>query len=89
MALDDFNISWEDPWEPFDLIEPWEDEDEGDPRPAGGCAYCPETEVHELPEPFGGQPCCEGCFTVLIGGERDDLPWRCGTSLPSDGEGEQ
>lgn len=75
----DHNISWV---EPFDGIEPWEDDDY-EPESAGGCAYCPSTEVRESPEPFGGQPCCEGCFNELIGGDRDDPPWRCGNAPES------
>ena len=26
---------------------------------------------------------CDGCFNVLIGGERDDPPFRCDTALPA------
>lgn len=55
------NISWESPLDVLNGWEPWEDdEDEG--RPGGGCAYCDSAEVRELPEPFGGRPCCEECF---------------------------
>lgn len=75
------NISWEEPvelegWEPWEDYEPDEREDA---VCAGACAYCGEREVRERPEPFGGQKCCEGCFNELIGGERDDPPWRCGS----------
>lgn len=75
------NISWAGDdlpgWEPW---EPDEDEDFDDGK-RGPCAYCNDaTEVRENPEPFGGQPCCEACFNQIIGGERDDPPWRCGTS---------
>lgn len=33
-------------------------------------------------EPFGGQECCDECFNLLIGGEPDDPPWRCGNCTP-------
>jgi hypothetical protein len=60
----DDNISWTDP---YAGIEPWEpDLEDDDIRPAGGCAYCDATEVRELPEPFGGRPCCQECFIILI-----------------------
>lgn len=54
--------------------EPWMDADEPDPDPIG-CHYCdsPDTRI----EPFGGKPCCDACFVELIGGERDDPPFRC------------
>lgn len=73
------NISWDGGALPG--WEPWEDDepDESDPR-EGGCAYCGALEdIRENPDPFGGQRCCEGCFNQIIGGERDDPPWRCGT----------
>lgn len=75
------NISWESPLDVLDGWEPWED-DEDEDRPAGGCAYCDSAEVRELPEPFGGRPCCEECFLDLIGDEspRPRVPWRCGTT---------
>lgn len=66
-------------------FEPWEPDEDDGPEPAGGCAYCEATEVREHPDPFGGQPCCEACFNVLIGGAPDDPPWRCGTVI-KDGE---
>lgn len=79
-VYDEDNISWS---EDYGLpgYEPWapDDDPEDDPRPAGGCAYCEATEVRERPEPFGGQPCCEACFSILIAGSADDPPWRCGT----------
>lgn len=76
----DDNVSWEEP-EPLPGWEPWED-DEPDDTPTGGCAYCrePDAMMRENPEPFGGQPCCEACFNLLIGGDVDDPPWRCGTA---------
>jgi hypothetical protein len=80
------NVSWETPDLPG--WEPWEP-DESDDKPAGGCGYCDATEVRENPEPFGGLPCCEACFNLLIGGSADDPPWRCGTASPtSDGRQE-
>jgi hypothetical protein len=42
------------------------------------CEYCPNAAVRV--EPFGGQPCCDACFNLLIGGEPDDPPWRCGNA---------
>lgn len=74
------NISWEgdlpgwEPWEP--------DEEEPDPREYTPCHYCtePNPQMRENPEPFGGKPCCETCFNILIGGTEDDEPWRCGTN---------
>lgn len=72
--LDD-NISWEEELPGF---EPWEDYEPDDDPAASGCAYCDATEVRENPDPFGGRPCCEACFNELIGGERNDPPWRCG-----------
>lgn len=74
------NISWEGA---LDLPgwEPWEP-DEDDLMPSGGCDYCGTFEdIREYPDPIGGKRCCEGCFNQIIGGERDDPPWRCGTSL--------
>jgi hypothetical protein len=74
------NISWDAP--DFDGWEPWEPDEDPDPRPAGACAYCDATEVRELPEPFGGRDCCETCFARLIGDESDDPePFRCLTSI--------
>lgn len=73
------NVLWT---APFPGIEPWES-DEGEPdEHLGLCTYCDETDpamMRENPEPFGGKPCCEGCFSVLIGGSEDDPPWRCGS----------
>ena len=71
------NISWAG--DDLPGWEPWEPDDDHEPEPAGGCAYCEATEVRENPEPFGGKPCCEACFNILIGGSEDDPPWRCGT----------
>jgi hypothetical protein len=43
------------------------------------CDYC-GAEAHPWRvDPFGGKPCCDACFNVIIGGERDDPPFRCGT----------
>lgn len=80
---DDVNPDWEGghPVAGFDIgpgWEPWEPEDDEDyGRHEGGCAYCDATEVRDRPEPFGGKPCCEACFNILIGGDADDPPWRC------------
>lgn len=77
-AIDDYNVSWLGDTPFPEGFEPWEPDEEPDPRPAGGCAYCDATEVREWPEPFGGRDCCEACFSQLIGSERDDPPFRCG-----------
>jgi hypothetical protein len=73
------NISWAG--DDLPGWEPWEpDEDEGD-QPSGGCHYCGTFEsIRENPEPFGGKKCCEGCFNEIIGGDREDEPWRCGNA---------
>lgn len=42
------------------------------------CAYCPPGTLATRIDPFGQKPCCDGCFNVIIGGERDDPPFRCG-----------
>ena len=72
-------------WDGLDGIEPWQPDDDYDDDPkliAGACAYCGATEdIRENPEPFGRQQCCEACFSQIIGGERDDPPWRCGNAL--------
>lgn len=62
--------------------EPWEPDEETGDENIGPCHYCqePNPEMRENPEPFGGEPCCEVCFIMLIGGEPDDPPWRCGAS---------
>lgn len=84
--FDDLNLSWEPPVAPG--WEPWEDYGDDEPEPAGGCAYCPATEVRESPDPWGGRPCCERCFLLLIGDDRPDAePWRCGTQATANGEG--
>lgn len=41
------------------------------------CAYC--TNEATRTDPFSGEPVCDEDFHVLIGGEADDPPWRCGT----------
>lgn len=74
------NISWTDDLPGF---EPWEpDEPEDDGHDVGPCHYCadPAPQMRENPEPFGGRECCESCFNILIGGEPDDPPWRCGNA---------
>lgn len=42
------------------------------------CDYCGEPAVKI--DPFAQNPCCDGCFNVIIGGEADDPPWRCGNA---------
>lgn len=44
------------------------------------CAYCPNVAVRT--EPFSGKPCCDECFNLLIGGEANDPPFRCGNETP-------
>lgn len=56
--------------------EPWEP-DEVDEVESGGCDYCGDPNVRDLPEPFGGKPCCDRCFSLLIGGNEDAPSWRC------------
>lgn len=67
-------------WLPAELPgwEPWEPDEEPDVRECG-CAYCGNPDVRDIPEPYGGKPCCDPCFSMVIGGEPDDRPWRCGT----------
>lgn len=60
----DENISWD---AGLDGFEPWELDDDHEPEPAGRCAYCGTAEVRENPDPYGGKPCCEACFSILIG----------------------
>jgi hypothetical protein len=42
------------------------------------CEYCSNTAIRT--EPFGGKPCCDQCFNIIIGGNPDDEPWRCGNA---------
>lgn len=56
--------------------EPWEP-DESEDMHEGGCDYCGAPDVRDRPEPFGGKPCCDACFNLIIGGEADDPPFRC------------
>lgn len=70
----DFDVPVDDQW------EPWMDEEAPEVHP-GGCHYCGEPDVRDVPEPFGGKPCCDRCFNLLIGGEEGDSPWRCGTDV--------
>ncbi len=76
------NPDWHNPLDDIfdDQWEPWPDDDEPEVRPFG-CEYCGAPEVRESPEPFGQRRCCDPCFNQLIGGDRDDPPWRCGTQL--------
>jgi hypothetical protein len=61
---DETNPDWEPPTD-LPGWEPWMDDE---PEPAGvGCEYCPNLEVRDLPEPFGGKRCCDACFALLIG----------------------
>lgn len=66
-------------WEGMPGWEPWEPDEcpEVEDR-IGGCDYCGVPDVRDAPEPFGGKPCCDTCFNLLIGGSADDPPWRCG-----------
>ncbi len=60
--------------------EPWEDDDIDDDFfwSIFCCDFCGDPNVRDDPEPFGGKRCCDPCFSLLIGGELDDRPWRCG-----------
>lgn len=75
----------DDPFEFAPGYEPWfdYDEDEGI-RPQGTCSFCDNTAVRD--EPFAGKRCCNQCFNLLIGGDADDEPWRCGnaTTTPTE-----
>ena len=57
-------------WEMLEFEEAgfefWQD-DEVDDLHDIGCEYCgePDTRI----DPFGGKPCCEDCFILLISGE--------------------
>lgn len=76
------NVDWHDPMSDLvdDQWEPWEPDESPDVDDLA-CAYCGHPEVREYPDPFGQQRCCDGCFNQLIGGDRNDPPWRCGTEL--------
>ena len=73
---DDLNPDWESPFD--DQWEPWEPDGPEDVDPQA-CGYCGAPDVRESPEPYGGKPCCEACFNLIIGGDEDDASWRCGT----------
>jgi hypothetical protein len=79
--FDDINPDWEtfdDPSLPG--WEPWVyDLDDDDLHP-GGCDFCGDPDIRDTPEPFSGKPCCDKCFNVVIGGDVDDPPWRCGNA---------
>lgn len=94
MALyDDLNPDWEGGHPSFDSAiqapgwEPWEPDEDDEGMHEGGCDYCGNPEVRDRPEPFGGKPCCEACFNLLIGGEADDPPWRCSREQTHNGAG--
>lgn len=79
---DDLNPDWPEAeelpgWEPWETYE--QDMLDAE-REVGGCDYCGAPDVREYPEPFGGKPCCDRCFNVLIGDEPDAPPWRCGNA---------
>lgn len=67
-------------WEVLEGFEPWEPE-EDEPLHEGGCDYCGAPDVRDGPEPFGGKPCCDTCFALIIGDESDLTPWRCGNAI--------
>lgn len=73
----DFNPDFpmDDSWEPWQ-----DDEPDFDDEYNTGCDFCGNVDVREYPEPFTGKPCCDSCFNVLIGGNEDDPPWRCGNA---------
>jgi len=74
---DDLNPDWGEETPDLPGWEPWEpdEEDIADPQ---ACAYCGNPDVRDRPEPFGGKPCCDPCFNILIGGDENDPAWRCG-----------
>lgn len=72
---DPVNPDWEEAEADLPGWEPWEDV-EAEPDEVGGCDYCGAPDIRDAPDPFGGKPCCDACFNQLIGGERDDPPWR-------------
>lgn len=74
---DTLNPDWETPELPG--WEPWEPDEDDEVRP-GGCDYCGAPDVRDSPDPFGGKPCCDRCFNVIIGGDENDPPWRCGNA---------
>jgi hypothetical protein len=74
---DDMNPDWP---EALPGWEPWEEDYEVMQIEEGGCEYCGAPDVRDNPEPFGGKSCCDGCFNMLIGDERDAPPWRCGNA---------
>ena len=57
--------------------EPWEDDLDDDFLDFVGCEFCRNPEAPKV-DPFTQKPCCDGCFNEIIGGDRDDRPWRCG-----------
>jgi len=76
---DDLNPDWESPFD--DQWEPWEPDEDVDVRECG-CAYCGKPDVRDVPDPFGGKPCCDACFVTLIGDDGGP-PWRCETTSAS------
>jgi hypothetical protein len=50
-----------------------------------GCEYCPNEATRF--DPFSQRPCCDQCFNLLIGGDEDDPPFRCGTCDPAGSSG--
>ena len=49
---------------------------------ADACEYCGKPAVRY--DPFAQKPCCNPCFNLIIGGDEDDPPFRCGNA-PEDG----
>lgn len=83
MTVYEPNPEWDypppSPFADLEGYEPWEPDEEPDREPIG-CHYCDNTDTRI--DPFGGKPCCDECFNILIGGEPDDPPFRCGTCEP-------
>lgn len=80
MALyDDMNPDWEESVTALPGWEPWEPDEDEDMH-AGGCEYCGAPDVRDTPEPFGGKPCCDACFVLIVGGVDGEPPWRCGNA---------
>lgn len=48
------------------------------------CTYCdkPSTTV----DPFSGNVCCDECFAIIISGEEDAKPFKCGNDPRYSGE---
>lgn len=77
---DTLNPDWGPPVLPG--WEPWEPDEDVDMH-EGGCDYCGAPDVRDTPDPFGGKPCCDACFVVLID-DPGGPPWRCSRQQAAD-----